>query len=91
MTKNGIRIEIGKEIFKYHDANVGRLVGEKVLAWFNPEMPELLTVTDMNHKNAFCVELSENPPSNNPNHRLSPANLGASLRTKPPARSTTRC
>ena len=63
VTENGITFRIGKRPFNYRDENTGRLVGQSVLAWFNPELPELLTVTDMNGKNAFCVERSETVPA----------------------------
>jgi hypothetical protein len=34
-----------------------------VLAWFNPEMPVALTVTDMNRENAFCIVRSPDVPA----------------------------
>jgi hypothetical protein len=41
----------------------GRLRGQQVLAWFNPELPELLAVTDMNRENCFTVERAEDVPA----------------------------
>ena len=34
-----------------------------MLAWFNPEEPEILAVTDMDRKNPFCVERSQPVPA----------------------------
>ncbi len=36
---------------------------QTVLAWFNPEVPENLTVTDMNRENAFSVDRSPRVPA----------------------------
>jgi hypothetical protein len=58
VTRNGIRLKFGKKAFVYHDENTGRFEGQMVLAWFNPEMPEILSVTDMNRENVFTVEAS---------------------------------
>ena len=49
--------------YNYRNEETGRLRGQTVLAWFNPEVPEILTVTDMNRENAFCVELSPAVPA----------------------------
>jgi hypothetical protein len=39
------------------------LRGETVIAWFNPEEPEILAVTDMSRENAFCVARSQEVPA----------------------------
>jgi hypothetical protein len=59
VTRNGIRLQFGKKAFIYHDANTGRYQGRMVLAWFNPELPEILSVTDMKRENCFTVEASQ--------------------------------
>ncbi len=59
VTRNGIRLQFGKKAFIYHDKNTGRLEGQRVLAWFNPELPEMLSVTDLDRKNCFTVAASE--------------------------------
>jgi len=58
VTRNGIRLQFGKKPFIYHDENTGRYEGQTVLVWFNPELPEVLSVTDMNRENCFTVEAS---------------------------------
>jgi hypothetical protein len=63
VTSNGITLRFGKQAFNYRDEATGRLRGKTVLAWFNPELPEILTVTDMNRENAFCVERSQDVPA----------------------------
>jgi hypothetical protein len=40
----------------YANKATSHLVGQRVLVWFNPDTPELITVTDMNRKNPICVE-----------------------------------
>jgi len=61
--RNGITLRFGKQNFIYRNAETGKLRGKQVLAWFNPEMPELLAVTDMDRKNCFTVERSEDVPA----------------------------
>ncbi len=63
VTSNGITLRFGKQVFNYRNEQTGRLRGQTVLAWFNPELPELLTVTDLNYDNAFCVERSQEVPA----------------------------
>ncbi|MEO7299005.1 MAG: hypothetical protein ABI042_10580 [Verrucomicrobiota bacterium] len=41
----------------------GRLRGQRALAWFDPDLPEILTVTDMHRKNAFCIHRSQEVPA----------------------------
>jgi hypothetical protein len=54
--RNGISFQFGKERFTYKNEQTGRLLGQQVLAWFNPENPDLLAVTDLGGKNPFVVE-----------------------------------
>lgn len=61
--RNGITLRFGKQNFVYHNARTGELRGKHVLAWFNPELPELLAVTDMDRENCFTVERSEAVPA----------------------------
>jgi hypothetical protein len=63
VTSNGITLRFGKQAYNYRNEETGRLRGQTVLAWFNPETPEILTVTDMNRENAFCVEVSPVVPA----------------------------
>jgi len=63
VTSNGITLRFGSQAFNYRNEETGRLRGQTVLAWFNPDLPETLTVTDMNRENAFCVELSPSVPA----------------------------
>ncbi len=52
---NGIEIQIGRRKFIYKDERTGSKVHERVIAWFNPEQPESICVTDLNRKNPFTV------------------------------------
>jgi hypothetical protein len=63
VTSNGITLRFGNQAYNYRNEETGRLRGQTVLAWWNPELPETLTVTDMNRENAFCVALSPALPA----------------------------
>jgi hypothetical protein len=63
VTSNGITLRFGNQAYSYRNEETGRLRGQMVLAWFNPDLPETLTVTDMNRENAFCVALSPSVPA----------------------------
>ncbi len=55
VTLNGITFKIGKRNFNYRGESIAHLVGRTVLAWFDPENPEEIVVTDMNRKNPIAV------------------------------------
>jgi hypothetical protein len=61
--RNGITLRFGKQNFVYRNAKTGKLRGQRVLSFFNPELPELLAVTDMNRENCFTVERAEEVPA----------------------------
>ena len=61
--RNGITLRRGKETFIYKSEDTGRLKGRFVLAWFSPENPEVLSVTDLNKKNPFTVERAQAVPA----------------------------
>ncbi|HTD65327.1 MAG TPA: hypothetical protein VK846_02200, partial [Candidatus Limnocylindria bacterium] len=54
--RTGINFKIGKQTYTYVNERTGQLVGEDVIAWFNPELPDVLCVTDLNRENPFAVE-----------------------------------
>ncbi len=60
--RNGISIVRGKDRFTYKNEMTGRLKGREVLAWFSPENPDILSVTDLNKKNPFTVERAQSVP-----------------------------
>ena len=61
VTLNGITIQIGKVKFNYRGQQIAHLVGREVLAWFDPENPESITITETDHTNPITVVRSENP------------------------------
>jgi hypothetical protein len=63
VASNGVTLRFGKQVYNYRDENTGRLVGQEVLAWFDPDAPEILTVTDLQRRNAFCVARSQAVPA----------------------------
>lgn len=63
VTAQGITLRFGKQVFNYRDGSTGRLIGQQVLAWFNPEAPEILSVTDMKRENPFCVARTQEVPA----------------------------
>ena len=58
VTANGISFRLGNRKFVYRDERTGQDRGKTVLAWFDPECPELLCVTDLNRRNPYLVERS---------------------------------
>ncbi|PYJ86388.1 MAG: hypothetical protein DME22_05535 [Verrucomicrobia bacterium] len=63
VTRNGITLRFGKNAFNYRNESTGRLIGQTVLAWFNPEAPDILPVSDMDRRNLFAVERSQEVPA----------------------------
>jgi len=63
VTRNGITLRFGKNAFTYRNEATGRLIGQTVLAWFNPEAPDVLCVSDMERRNVFAVERSQDVPA----------------------------
>jgi hypothetical protein len=61
VTLNGITIQVGKQKFNYRGREIAHLVGHDALAWFDPENPEWLAVTDMQRRNPVCVSRSSSP------------------------------
>lgn len=61
VTLNGVTIQIGKTKFNYRGQEIAHLVGREVLAWFDPENPEMIVVTNPDRTNPICVARSENP------------------------------
>ena len=61
VTLNGVTIQIGKQKFNYRGREIAHLVGREVIAWFDPENPEMLVVTNPDRTNPICVTRSENP------------------------------
>jgi hypothetical protein len=58
VTLNGITFQVGKQKFNYRGNEIAHLVGKDVLAWFDPENPEALVVTDMQRRNPITVSRS---------------------------------
>ena len=63
VTSNGITLRFGKQVFNYRNEETGRLVGQVVFCWFNPETPEVLCVTDTKCRHPFAVERSQDVPA----------------------------
>ena len=58
---NGVTVQIGKTKFNYRGQEIAHLVGREVLAWFDPENPETIVVTNPDRTNPICVARSQNP------------------------------
>jgi hypothetical protein len=63
VTSNGITLRFGKQVYNYRNAQTGPLRGQQILAWFNSDMPEVITVTDMNRQNPFTIERTQEVPA----------------------------
>jgi hypothetical protein len=59
--QEGIVLTIRGQRRVYFNEHTGRLIGQRVLAFYNLEMPELLTVSDMNRNNYFSVQAVKLP------------------------------
>jgi hypothetical protein len=58
VTLNGVTIQVGAKKFNYRGQEIAHLVGKERFAWFDPENPELLTLTDMDRRNPILVARS---------------------------------
>ena len=56
VTANGISFRIGKKSFVYRNERTGADRGKELLAWFDPETPEFICVTDKNRRLPYLVE-----------------------------------
>jgi hypothetical protein len=61
VTLNGVTIQVGKTKFNYRGREIAHLVGREILAWFDPENPETIVITNQDRTNPICVARSENP------------------------------
>jgi hypothetical protein len=61
--RNGISFRFGKNLFRYKNEDTGRLLGQSVLAWFNPENPAVLHVTDRDRQFLCSVERDDDIPA----------------------------
>lgn len=57
VTRNGVRLPFGKMHPVYRSKETGALIGQRMLAWYDPEAPESICLTDMNRdpKSLICV------------------------------------
>ncbi len=60
--RNGISLLRGKDRFTYKNEKTGELKGKEVLAWFSPESPDILCVTDLKKTNPFTVDRAQAVP-----------------------------
>jgi hypothetical protein len=58
---NGVTIQIGKTKYNYRGEEISHLTGRDALAWFDPENPETIVVTNLDRTNPICVARSKNP------------------------------
>ncbi len=56
--RNGITFRYGKRVFNYKNFRTGQLRGQTVSAWFSPENPALLAVTNLDGGEPFVVQRS---------------------------------
>jgi hypothetical protein len=61
VTLNGVTIQVGKQKFNYRGKEIAHLVGREILAWFDPENPQTIVITNPDRTNPICVSRSENP------------------------------
>jgi len=61
VTLDGVKFKIGAKTFRYRGTQISHLVGHEVIAWFDPENPESIVVTDLNRRNPICVPKANEP------------------------------
>jgi hypothetical protein len=61
VTKRGITV-FGN---RYYGSEIGHLIGRELLAWYDPDAPEILSLTDMERKNPIAIPRAENVPAIN--------------------------
>ena len=55
VTGIGVTIKIGKTCYTYKSQETGRMIGHRVLAWFDLEDPSVVTLTTLDSKNPVTV------------------------------------
>ena len=63
VTRNGLRIVMGGEPNYYRNADTGRLIGQEVLVWLDPENLDSVTVTDLQRRHPVTVPRVDELPS----------------------------
>jgi len=56
---SGITFQFGKRTFDYFDKQLSGLRGREVLAWFNPEHPDLIAVTELKDRDGKTARFVE--------------------------------
>jgi hypothetical protein len=56
VVRDGVRLTIAGQAYRYIGAETGALAGRKMLAWFDLEDPSAITITDMDRKNPINVQ-----------------------------------
>ena len=69
VTKDGVKVH-GR---LYYSEATGNLQGQKVLAWWDPQFPDTITLTDLNRGNPVCIPQAPTP---NVLEKLTGLNLG---------------
>lgn len=59
VTGDGITLRFHGRTYNYKNETTGRLRGQKLIAWFNPQEPDILSVTDLQEEIPFTVERCE--------------------------------
>ena len=80
--QHGIVLTIGKNQMLFCNDQTGPLIGREVLAFFNLECPELLTVTDLKRQNPFTVKAISLPAMSATKEQFAAAHAQTSGHTK---------
>jgi hypothetical protein len=63
VNKGEVRFTVGKVRYEYCSPDLLHLSGQNVLVWFNPEYPDLATITTLDRKNPLVVECKPAVPA----------------------------
>jgi hypothetical protein len=81
--QEGIVLNIGKNRMLFCNDHTGPLIGRDVLAYFNLEAPDLLTVSDLNRQNYFTVKAISLPALSATKEQFAAAHSQIAGHTKP--------
>ena len=92
VTARGLTVRIGKVAYTYKSEATGRLIGQRVLAWFDVEDPSLITLTTLDQKDPVTVARETVLPAWRASQKPSRRPNGKTPRTwHHSAASTARC
>jgi hypothetical protein len=63
VSREGVKFTLGGKLYKYNCETTGPLINHSALAWFDPENPETVVLTDLNKRNAVAAHRLPDVPA----------------------------